>query len=106
MVRGTRVTAKSVPKSKPVLDTEAAFRKVAKTPEGQLVLQWFMSHCGFKTTSLAMADKGLVDPVGTVHNEAKRSVWLFARKLIPWNLLNEIEAERGPTDATTDVEPT
>lgn len=87
---------------KPVSEKDIgnAFRKVAKTPEGRLVFQWLMNHCGFKTSSLAinqdMAKNPVIDTVGTIHNEAKRSVWLFARKLIPWDLRNLIEAERAP----------
>lgn len=76
-----------------------AFRAVAKTPEGQWVLRWFMEETGFKAPVLAMVGS-TISPTDTIYNVSKRDVWIAARKHIPWDLLNAIEAERKPKNGT------
>lgn len=79
----------------------AAFKAVAKTDEGQIVLRWLMEQTGFKAPTLAMHNN-TISPTDTVYNVSKRDVWIAARKFIPWDLLNAIEAERKPKNGTDE----
>jgi len=76
-----------------------AFMAVAKTAQGQKVLTYIMTMCGFKESSLVGDPvKGLIQDRGTLYNEARRNVYIELRKLIPVTYLNIIEAEKEPVN--------
>lgn len=94
------------PEPKHVQDTNRqkelmdAYKRLAKTEDGQMVLRDIMEYCGFKNIATVLDSKTLqIDTVKTVYNDARREVWAGLRKKIPFNLLNQIEAERRQNDA-------
>lgn len=87
-------------------NVKRAFKQVAKTEAGRIVFRYFLEQCGFHAPSVN------IDPVSrsiivdnTVYNEARRNIYLDARKLIPQRELVKIEfnLEAAP-DEDEDME--
>lgn len=64
---------------------------LAATSEGRIFLYFMMRDCGFGESSLCYDDKNNVIHDAVVVNEALRNYYLGIRKLIPKELLKEIE---------------
>ncbi len=77
------------------LEILAAFKAVANSDEGVKVLRYIMTQCGFKISStVGNAHTGEILPYNTIHNEARRGIWIDLRLNIPKTRLNIIEMER------------
>jgi hypothetical protein len=79
-------------------ELQLAFRRLAKTPDGILVLRWLMELLGWKAPMLAMkpSTNEIVES-STIYNVSKRDVWITIRQMLPPHILNPIEMERKPT---------
>lgn len=76
-----------------------AYRAVARTKNGQLMLRDMMMNLGYKAPSVvASTATACIDPISTVYNEARRDVWLNIRSAIPPEYLNIIEKEEEDSD--------
>lgn len=80
-----------------------AFKNIASTKDGRLVLEWFMDHCGWKKPMLVVdLNTNTVIESSTAHNVAKRDVWFYARQFIPAKLLNMIESEKQKVEKESE----
>lgn len=86
---------KKIEKTQEQKDLERAFKDVAATEEGRMVLFHLMTLCGYKEPSMVL--NPVTNEILTntsMWNESKRGVWLDIRKKIPPKSLNVIEMER------------
>lgn len=64
------------------------------TPEGKRVLQWLIRESGFHKSSIGGNPTiGMDVQIGTIYNEARKSLYLEMRQLIPAETLKQCEYE-------------
>jgi hypothetical protein len=89
---------RKVEMSKAEKELQLAIRRLAKTPDGILVLRWLMHRLGWKDPLLVINPvTNEIVPTSTVNNVARRDVWTEIRQQLPPHILNPIEMERKPT---------
>lgn len=82
--------------SKKVVEQEKALREdfnfVANTKEGRNVLRYFMTQCGYNSSSVVINKETMeINALATVYNEARKDVYYGARRYISQKLLKKIE---------------
>lgn len=64
------------------------------TPEGKKVLKWIYNESGFAESSIGGNPSLGMDVLqGTLYNNARKSLYIEMRKLIPHELLKQVEFE-------------
>lgn len=68
-----------------------SIRGLASSPEGRLFLFFMMNDCGYNASSLVFNEDKGVNRDAVIINETLRNFYLNIRKLIPKELLRDIE---------------
>jgi len=68
-----------------------SIRGLASSPEGRLFLFFMMNDCGYNASSLVFNEDKGVSRDAVIINETLRNFYLNIRKLIPKELLRDIE---------------
>jgi len=61
--------------------------------EGANILKTLKKLCLFDISTIAINNNNDIDPLSSVYNEGRRSVYLSIRKFIDKEILKEIESE-------------
>lgn len=70
----------------------ADFARVAKTPSGRNIFRYLLGVCGFQKHSVGVNPQtGEINTEATTYNEARRSIYVNMRQLIPVKDLITIE---------------
>lgn len=72
-------------------ELDRAFERLARTPDGQLVLNLIMRECGYHTTGLEAIGSGELSNRLLIKNEAQRHLWVIIRNFIPHDVRHLIE---------------
>lgn len=73
------------------VDVQTAIARIAATPEGVSLFQYLHKALGYEETSIVADGLGKPDPIATLLNDTRRSIYCEIRKLIPRDRLIEIE---------------
>lgn len=72
------------------------FGTAFSTPEGMHALRYIMNICGYQDSVVgANPDLGMDIMQGTLHNGARRNIYLELRKMIPSHILKQVEFKQG-----------
>ncbi len=65
------------------------------SPEGLNLMKWIFSLSGYsKTLIVGNPQTGDIHDRGTLYNNARRSIWLEIRQMLPRRILKKIEYEK------------
>jgi len=69
-----------------------AFRRTFKDQDSKVVLRWLMENCGFLESDIVVSHKtGEVNPMSTVHNMARRALYIKVRALLDPQFVHDVE---------------
>lgn len=72
-------------------ELDRAFERLARTPDGQLVLNLIMRECGYHATGLEATTHQELSINMLIKNEAQRHLWVVLRRFIPHDVRHLIE---------------
>ena len=83
--------AKENEKAQQPTELDRAFDRLARTRDGQLVLNLIMRECGYHATGLEVTTDGELSNRQMIRNEAQRHLWVILRSFIPHDVRHLIE---------------
>lgn len=70
------------------------FNSLFNNAEGKFFLRWLMDQCGYQKISCVLnAAQNEISPIATVHDDARRSIYLELRKYIKPEVLYHVELD-------------
>ena len=70
----------------------STFNSLFNSAEGKFFLRWMMDRCGYQKASCVLNTQNTeISPLATIHDDARRSLYLELRKYIKPEVLFDVE---------------